>query len=176
MICLYVLAQLLTLSGRTLYDVIDACLAETLTLLDSHWLQLAYKLVLSYENMHKKGVLHNDIKSDNILVELKPYDARPFLIDFGMATFRKGGRLILPTDVQECGSEEEHLAPEVRHSQPSSPKSDIYSLGKVFQEMAYFCDELSPLSQDMCADNPADRPTLEELADELEDIMVEKDL
>ena len=72
---------------RTLYDLIEACLAESVVLFNKHWLELCYQMVINPENMHDKGILHNDIKTDNILVKLKPNNVRIYLIDFGQETF-----------------------------------------------------------------------------------------
>ena len=157
--------------------MIQACHAESLTLFDVHWLKLAYKLAVCFDDMHRKGVLHNDIKTDNILVEIKPDDIQPYIIDFGMASFRTGGRLMAPSGCSDCSSYDDYLAPEVRKCELSSPKSDIYSLGKVLYEIAYyFCDDLGPLSVDMCADVAKDRPSLKEVAHYIENLMVQKDL
>ena len=80
-------------SGRTLYDLIEGCLAESVVLFTKHWLELCYQLAVSLQNMNDKGILHNDIKTDNILVDLKADDVRIYFIDFGQATFRSGGIL-----------------------------------------------------------------------------------
>lgn len=162
------------LAGRTLYNTLEACCNERMILFERHWLQLAYKLALSLKDMHDRGVLHNDIKTDNVLVELSSRDAKPYFIDFGMATFRKGGRLKTTSSSDEF---DDYLAPEVREGRRTSPKSDIYSLGIILQEIAdFFCYDLSRVAHEMIADNSEDRPTLDEVADRIEDIMIDRDL
>ena len=59
-------------SGKPQYDLIEACLTELVVLFSKHWLELCYQLAINLENMHDKGILHNDIKTDNIMVEIKP--------------------------------------------------------------------------------------------------------
>ena len=123
--------------------------------------------------MHDKGILHNDIKTDNILVELKPKDVRIYFIDFGQATFRSGG--ILHFDEDDISDDtEDYLAPEVCNGLQSSPKSDIYSLGIIFADIAdEFCECLGQLADDMCEQEPTNRPTLEEITDTLEELIME---
>ena len=44
----------------------------------------------------------------------------------------------------------------------------------MFAELAdEFCRCLEPLAMDMCEESPADRPTLEEVAERLEDLIME---
>ena len=123
--------------------------------------------------MHQKGVLFNDIKSDNILIEFNQTDILDYFIDFGQASFRTGRRLEPPPGCTDCSSYADYLAPEVRQCMLSSPQSDIYSLGKLFFEIAYyFCDDLGPISVEMCEDSPEDRISLTEVIDRLEKILV----
>ena len=104
--------------------------------------------------MHQRGVLHNDIKADNILIDFNHTGVLVYFIDFGQATFRRGRRLEPPAGCSDCSSYDDYLAPEVRQCLPSTPQSDIYSLGKVFFEIAYyFCEKLGPISVEMCEEN-----------------------
>ena len=161
-------------AGRTLYDLIESCIAESLILFPKQWLQICYQMAIHLDKMHDKGVLHNDIKTENILVDFKPTDFKVYIIDFGQATFRKGGIWVPPEDFDEADGPDDNLAPEVCLGARSSPKSDIFSLGVMFAELAdEFCRCLEPLAMDMCEESPADRPTLEEVTERLEDLIVE---
>ena len=125
--------------------------------------------------MHDKGILHNDIKTDNILVDLKANDVRIYFIDFGQATFRSGG--VLHFDEGDNSDDtEDYLAPEVCSGLQASPKSDIYSLGMIFADIAdEFCECLGQLADDMCEQEPAMRPTLEEVTEIIEELIMEND-
>ena len=63
--------------------------------------------------VHAAGVLHGDIKPDNVIVA-EP--GRPVLVDFGMAGHRLGGTLTW-------------AAPERTRGEPSSAEADVYALG-----------------------------------------------
>ncbi|XP_050405968.1 uncharacterized protein LOC126821556 [Patella vulgata] len=76
----------------------------------------------------KQIVIHNDVKADNILVDLDGFDVR--FIDFGMSTFRKGLEFTASPDYM---SKFQFLAPEVRENCHSTPQSDVFSLGFLFE-------------------------------------------
>lgn len=53
-----------------------------------------YKLMLACNYLHKQGVVHRDIKPDNIIFENPDEDAEVKLIDFGLASkYSKGDTL-----------------------------------------------------------------------------------
>ena len=137
---------------------------------------MCHKLAVNLERMHNKGILHNDIKADNILVDIRPYDVRVYYIDFGQASFRSGSTL-LPQD--ECNGSEDlnaYIAPEVRMGVRASPKSDIYSLGVIFGDIAdEFCECLGPLTDEMCYERPRKRLTLEEVSEQIEELIMESE-
>ena len=158
-----------------MFDLIEACLAESTVLYNKHWLELCYQLAINLEKMHDKGILHNDIKTDNILVELNPNGVRIYFIDFGQATFRSGGVLHFD-EGDDSDDTDDYLAPEVRSGLRSSPKSDIYSLGVIFADIAdEFCECIGELADDMCEEEPAKRPTLEEVSEIIEELIMENE-
>ena len=65
---------------------------------------------------------------------------RAVYIDFDQATFRSGRILHFDAD-DDYDDSENYLTPEVCSGLRSSPKSDIYSLGVIFADIAdEFCD------------------------------------
>jgi serine/threonine protein kinase len=77
---------------------------------------------------HSKGVIHRDIKSNNIHINGEGF---PTLMDFGIA--RSGASSELTSPGQVVGTAE-CMAPEQWYGQ-AEPRSDIYSLGVVMFEL-----------------------------------------
>ena len=81
------------------------------------------------------GVLHNNIRPDNIWIDFNVHTVMVYYTDFGKATFRRGRMLQLTLEIEDGDFQKEHFAPEVCQYMLSSPASDIYSLGKIFEEI-----------------------------------------
>jgi serine/threonine protein kinase len=86
------------------------------------------QLLSATEYLHKSGVLHNDLKSENILITRTNHDVR--LIDFGFADDDSHylERML--------GSTQGYASPElVRHNDGIDARSDIYALGQIMRQM-----------------------------------------
>jgi serine/threonine protein kinase len=86
---------------------------------------------LSYA--HSKGVIHRDIKPDNVLVSLDHGLAR--LCDFGLVFFEDGERVT--ATMEQVGSRY-YIAPECEDGRADEikPSTDLYSIGKLLYYLA----------------------------------------
>jgi serine/threonine protein kinase len=75
---------------------------------------------------HAKGVVHRDIKPDNIMIER--HSGRPLLMDYGISQVRKGVQLTVPGQIMGTPL---YMAPEQAEGGGASASSDQYSLGLV---------------------------------------------
>jgi serine/threonine-protein kinase len=89
--------------------------------------------------LHAAGIVHGDVKSDNVLVErLADGSDRVRLIDFGLAHVQFGShdevRRPMPDEELVSGTPE-YMAPEVARGEGSSMASDLYGVGIILYEL-----------------------------------------
>jgi serine/threonine protein kinase len=78
------------------------------------------------EEAHRTGVVHADVKSDNVLVETRRDGSdRAKLVDFGLARIAR--EPIFFDDVDVISGTPEYMAPEIIAGAPPSRASDIYA-------------------------------------------------
>ncbi len=109
--------------GRTLSDVV-----EDSRLSPYEAAKMTLSIARGLGAAHRAGVLHRDLKPDNVLVseeeEIK-------ITDFGLAVTSDG----LAEASPRIAGTLRYLAPEVLQGQPPSQRSDLFSCGATFFEM-----------------------------------------
>jgi transcriptional regulator with GAF, ATPase, and Fis domain len=102
---------------------------------------------LSY--LHGRGVVHGDVKPENVLVEPGP-NAK--LVDFGLSTGADARAL------EGISGTPRYLAPEVLTGDAPSPASDLYSLGRMMEELLPSQSSLCEVWRWLTAEEPGQRP------------------
>lgn len=111
--------------GKTLKQLIN----QRGALCKEEAIDIMKQLVSATVEAHRKGIIHRDIKSQNVIVK---DDGTIKMLDFGIALAQ--GSLQLTQSDSVMGSVH-YLAPELARGESATNQSDIYSLGIVFYEL-----------------------------------------
>ncbi|CAD8060693.1 unnamed protein product [Paramecium primaurelia] len=113
--------------GGTLYEYLienDLNLSELVTQ------EIMKKLLMGLNHLHKLGIIHRDLKLDNIMLLRKNDPNSIRIMDFGYSTFIDDKSL----SNQRCGTPG-YIAPEILNMNHYNELCDIYSLGCVFHAL-----------------------------------------
>jgi serine/threonine-protein kinase len=89
---------------------------------------VAVQAALGLDYAHRRGIVHRDVKPDNILYD---EDGNAVITDFGIATARFHGRL---TATGRAMGTPHYMSPEQAMGKLIDGRSDIYALGVVMYE------------------------------------------
>ena len=85
---------------------------------------MIHQIMLALNHMHAKKILHRDLKLENIMMTDDTDQAKPKIIDFGLA------RIIAPTQrSDEPFGTLGYVAPEVLKKEPYNFSCDVWSIG-----------------------------------------------
>ncbi len=110
--------------GETLRDKIKKTSLKT-----EDALAIMNQLAAGLAEAHRKGIIHRDIKSANIMVTDK---GQAKVMDFGLAKLREGSSL---TKSQTTLGTVAYMSPEQAQGEQVDKRTDLWSLGVVFYEM-----------------------------------------
>ena len=90
--------------------------------------EVIYKLLQGLNLMHTKGIIHRDIKLENLQLRNDNNFTDIYLTGFQFVEFFDGQKMHFQRKAGTIG----YFAPETLKERIHSPKTDIYSLGVVF--------------------------------------------
>jgi eukaryotic-like serine/threonine-protein kinase len=93
-------------------------------------LKIVQQLLRTLQAAHARGVIHADIKSDNVIVEHTAGGDTVTLIDFGLA--RLDGRW---EHGDYVSGTPEYMAPELVRGEPPTVPTDLYGVGVILYEL-----------------------------------------
>jgi serine/threonine-protein kinase len=114
------------LEGRSLRQVLE----ERGRLAPDDAIRAAAHVAAALEEAHAKGIVHRDIKPDNVL-ESRP--GHHVVTDFGIARWTEGSRVKTRTGV--ILGTPAYLAPEVVSGEAAGAPADLYALGVMLHEL-----------------------------------------
>lgn len=94
-------------------------------------LKLASRVCEALAYMHEHGVVHRDLKPQNIMI---CYDGTIRIMDFGIAKAAQGRRMTFTGFTPGVGTPD-YMAPEQVKGKRGDERTDIYSLGAMLYEM-----------------------------------------
>src|SRR5690349_9966456 len=126
------------IDGTTLRRKIASSQLETSEILD-----IAIQVASALEEAHTAGIVHRDIKPDNIMVRRNGYVK---VLDFGLAKLTEtvdrspsdaeaSTRVLVQTDAGVVMGTSHYMSPEQARGRPVDARSDIWSLGVVIYEL-----------------------------------------
>jgi serine/threonine-protein kinase len=94
-------------------------------------IRIAGRLCDALAYMHEHGVVHRDLKPQNVMI---CYDGTIRIVDFGIAKAAEGRRLTFTGFTPAVGTPD-YMAPEQVSGKRGDERTDIYSLGAMLYEM-----------------------------------------
>ena len=102
------------------------------TLPPAEAVRLTGQLLNGLAAVHAAGIIHRDVKPENVLVDINGGQPSLKLTDFGVARLSYGGSL---TKLTSLIGTPEYMAPELADHDSATPAADLYSTGIVLYEM-----------------------------------------
>jgi serine/threonine-protein kinase len=98
---------------------------------------LVAQLLRALEHAHSMGLVHRDLKPDNVLVEHRNNRDHVRIIDFGIAIAREGTAESVErlTGGDQIIGTPEYMAPEQARGDSIDHRADLYALGTIMYEM-----------------------------------------
>jgi len=118
--------------GKSLYDLMDAWLGR------DRIINFVRQILAGLDHAHAAGLVHRDLKPDNVIVELDPHGQEvPRIVDFGIAALKSdeaatGSRL---TETGTLLGTPLYMAPEQARGDPVDHRADLFALGVMLFEM-----------------------------------------
>lgn len=90
----------------------------------------------SLEEAHNKGILHRDLKPDNLMISMVDGEEFVTVLDFGIARLLEGEDSMdrITRTGMVCGTPA-YLSPEQARAGEALPASDVYAMGIIFYEL-----------------------------------------
>ena len=97
---------------------------------------IAVQMVAALEAIHEAGIVHRDVKPENVFCNRGPLgELNVKILDFGIAKIRSAASLAESTGTGTMLGTPEYMAPEQVRGDPTDERTDVYAFGAVLYEM-----------------------------------------
>ncbi|MDA3863891.1 MAG: protein kinase [Deltaproteobacteria bacterium] len=93
-------------------------------------LLIFYQITLALQHAHENGIIHRDIKPDNIMIT---HEGKIKLMDFGISRVIENPGI---TSTGQILGSPAYMSPEIIKGKPAGKKSDIFSLGILLYQLS----------------------------------------
>ena len=97
--------------------------------------EILEQVCAAVDSAHDQGVVHRDLKPDNIVVSRRPAGLHVEVLDFGIARLQDSAGIGTLTQQGSVLGTPHYMSPEQCRGEDLDKRSDIYSLGVVLYEM-----------------------------------------
>jgi serine/threonine protein kinase len=109
------------MAGKDLFDYIQK---RSFILSEDRVKQLGIQLIQAVRYLHDFGIVHRDLKLENVMMSDTSNQAKPKIVDFGLA------KIIGPSETaDEPFGTLGYVAPEVLKKKPYTFSCDVWSIG-----------------------------------------------
>ena len=136
------------------------------------WLVILKNIIKALDHVHNVSVLHNNLKSDNFLLEKRQEKWNPVIIDFGKARFMSKPKPVMTLSSSSAQERDRKRYPHVeteivQGTGQQSVASNVFSLGRLSLAILDLLPTATAKSlhsaRRATLDDPAKRPSLKEL-------------
>ena len=132
------------------------------------WNEILKRIITPLNHVHAAGVIHNEIKSNNVVLEKRGEEWNPVIIDFGKVRLVTNPKPVMELSVsarEEYRRSYPHIAPEiVCGKRLQSVASDVFSFGKIAVRISNLLPTATAVSINMAkkltSEDPERRPPL----------------
>ena len=107
----------------------------TMPLAADRVVELTSQILLGLEHAHAAGLVHRDLKPDNVMVSWRDGREHVQIVDFGIAALRSDDTLERLTATGQMIGTPIYMSPEQAKCEPFDHRTDLFALGVIVYEM-----------------------------------------